>query len=230
VPGSERIVDGARKLRSALTGGGQGGERVIARMRRIGVLLVRLADAILPRPAPDRIGPGLIASQSASGDAALRPTRCSETMLPDDRRDRRVAILGYDSNTPAVLKIAIALGLQPVALHAPNGAIEAGTTLRLSRREIEDFGGDPGGSATADSVSIDVVSRDDFARALADESITLLIGATETADRDWFRENVLLARNRLWFTGKILHPACFCDHYRYPDRRFAMIGFPGSGT
>lgn len=143
---------------------------------------------------------------------------------------RSIAILGYDANTPEVLRTAVALGFTPTCIHAPNGALTAGTKITVSRGEVEAIDGGRSFPMAGDSLEIDVLAAAEFQSAIVERNIPVVIGSYGLRERDYFRENLLYGRNKLNLSGPILHPAFLGDFHSNPKRRYAIIGFPGSGN
>ena len=127
-----------------------------------------------------------------------------------------IAVLGYDANTPEVLKTAIALGFTPVCIHAANGSVATGTKLSMAKNKK--------------NIEINVVSEKEFVSIVNNGKIPVVIGSYGLRERDFFRDTLLLARNKLKLTGPIYHPAFLSDFHPNPLRRYAIIGFPGSGN
>jgi hypothetical protein len=170
----------------------------------------------------------------AGEDVAIEEAPASEWQSIQEKRNaesgRPIAILGYDFNTPDVLRTAIAFGFTPVLLHAPNGAVAAGTRIVISPEEIEALGIRPTRNFQGGSINIEVVDDIEFCQRVNQLELVVVVGSYGLRDRDYFRDSLLYARNRLKLKGQLLHPGFLADFYRSPNRRFAIIGFPGSGN
>ena len=136
-----------------------------------------------------------------------------------------LAVLGYDNSTLGVLKAAVAAGFTPVLLHAPSGSMAGGTTIEVSLREVRAMAPDRRLVADGQTLSVPVADEGNFKRFIAEKSVPILVGSYELRERDFFREILLFARNRLKVDGRILHPAMLCDFFRCDQRRFAIVEF-----
>lgn len=184
-------------------------------------------SAALGEPAAEQSA----ATASSTVDAVSPVVEDPAIVLVHDFADAQpVAILGYDFTTPDVLRAAIAFGFQPIALYAPDGAAAPGSAISIARAAVAALGVTPQPSFLGADLAIEVLDEGTFGRLLAERGIPILVGAYGLRERDYFRDNLLFARNHLKFEGQILHPAFLADYYRNPNRRYAIIGFPGSGN
>lgn len=141
-----------------------------------------------------------------------------------------VAVLGYDAQTPEILDAAIATGCAPVLLHAPDGTIPVGSRVRPRGQALWRMRLFSRFSCRGHGEGIDVVNANAFRRSVRQSDIPVLLGCIGRTGRNSVGRLLSYAREVLGLTGDVLHPVVLCDRYSNPHKRFAVIGFPGSGN
>jgi Sulfotransferase domain len=210
--------------------GARSAARLLRRLPYIGAYVDSLLAHFRERKGTDH-------SQVAVNDDSVEcPPRISS--VPEDQYQQQseakplkpILILGHDETTVDLLKILPLFGFRPVAIHSLPGGISEGSAIEISRQEIEAATGASEASIVNDNLSLPAVSAEDFCRMANGDKLPILIGSYIVRERDQFRDAIFYGRNKLHLKSAIWHPVRFADHFRFAEKRFQIIAFPGSGN
>ena len=193
----------------------------------------------LRRSLASRLGAGVLMRFSEFGSPPVGNDLSIDTGKnpgpPEKRRNDtlEVAILGCDPDFENLLYNMVALGVRPVAVHSPTKnyyLADEGDEVRLDKHRLAKLMAETGFDLSVVPESIPLLDETSFKAMVIEKQVPVIIGAYGLRERDYFRETLLYARNRLKLTAPLIHPGALCDRFCFPPQRFLITGYPGSGN
>lgn len=141
---------------------------------------------------------------------------------------RQIALLGADPDFRTLIHIVAACGLRPMMICPGVRALPfSGGGYELDADLVHDYARQLRTSPFVDDRRVPICSNEDLLRT---PSLPVLIASYGARERNYFREEILYARNKLGLRNPLVHPAALCDLVRLQDPRYLITGFPGSGN